>query len=101
MWREIKASSLLFKYDNEDGSPISEKQIKQIREIEKKLLEQKFELEMSKDNFHKRIFSPEIMVSDLINEIKKIGNVRLIIDKDYYTDEESISTTSCHLFVYK
>ena len=99
MWREIKASSLLFKYDNEDGSPISEKQIKQIREIEKKLLEQKFELEMSKDNFHKRIFSPEIMVSDLINEIKKIGNVRLIIDKDYYTDEESISTTSYGTFI--
>ncbi len=99
MWREIKASSLLFKYDNEDGSPISEKQIKQIREIEKKLLEQKFELEMSKDNFHKRIFSLEIMVSDLINEIKKIGNIRLIIDKDYYTDEESISTTSYGTFI--
>ena len=103
MWRAIKESSLLFEYDNEDGTPISKKQIKQIREIEEKLLEKEFAVEMSKDNFYKRIFNLEILVTengpDIVDKIKKIGNIRLIINRDYNTDSPSISMTSYGTFI--
>jgi predicted ATPase len=99
MWRTIKESSLLFEYDNEDGSPISKQQIKQIREIEEKLLEKEYPLKLSKDNFYERIFNLEIIPSYVIDEIKKIGNIRLIINRDYNTDEAFLSMTSYGIFI--
>lgn len=99
MWRAIKESSLLFEYDNEDGSPISKKQVIQIREIEEKLFEKGYALKLSKDNFYKRIFDLEFLAEDIVDKIQKIGNIRLIINKDYNSDESSIPMTSYGTFI--
>ena len=65
MWNEIMKSSLLFEYDNEDGSPISKKQIKLIKKIEEDVLKDHHDIAIRVHEFYERKYSLDV-ISDKV-----------------------------------
>jgi len=100
MWNEIMKSSLLFEYDNEDGSPISKKQIKIIRKIEEDLLKEHHAIADNSPEFYERKYDLEV-ISDKVKAklFEAEGKVRILFSQNEYTDEITMRYTSYGIFI--
>jgi predicted ATPase len=79
MWNEIKQSSLLFEYDNEDGSPITKKQIKLIKKIEENVLKENHALSLNSKEFYERKFDIEVIFDRVkVRLFEAEGKIRII-----------------------
>jgi len=99
MWNEIMKSSLLFEYDNEDGSPISKKQIKLIKKIEEDVLKDHHDIAIRVHEFYERKYSLDV-ISDKVKArlFEAEGKIRIILYQNEITDEVAPKYTSYGIF---
>ena len=98
MFNSIKKYELMYIYDNEDGTGLSESQISSINKIEKDFLKKSYLFESTN-----RVKAGNLLEgpswSELKSKIKKEGNIRLIVDRYEISASESPRLSAYGIFI--
>ena len=98
MFKSIKKYELMYVYDNEDGTELSESQIKSINKIEKVFLRKPYFFKSGINiKFSNLLDGPHI--GELISNIKKEGNIRLIFDRCEMSGDETCRLSEYGIFI--